>query len=73
MPEATIVESWRERTVRSRALTRSNSAMFELLGAVLVADVDDDQAARLELVGDGLLGVGLDLALGVRRRRGRSP
>ena len=36
----------------------------ELLGAVLVGDVDDDQAALLELIGDVLLGVRLDLAAG---------
>ena len=37
----------------------------QLLRAVLVGDVDDDQAALLELLGDRLLGVGLDLALGL--------
>ena len=69
MPELTIVASWRVMTVRSRRLDplaeRSRLISFD---AVLVGDVEDDQAALLELVGDGLLGLGLDLAGGLARR-----
>ena len=39
--------------------------MLSSLERYLCGDVDDDQAALLELVGDRLLGVGLDLALGL--------
>ena len=55
MPEVTIVASCREATVRSLALTRENSSRLISLRAVLGGDVDDDQAALLELLGDRLL------------------
>ena len=38
---------------------------LDLARGVLVGDVEDDQPALLELVGDRLLGVGLDLAAGL--------
>ncbi len=62
MPELTIVESWRVMTVRSADLIRLTKSMLISLRRVLVGDVQDDQPALLELVGDRLLAVGLDLA-----------
>ena len=65
MPEEIIVESWREKIARSLALTRLQEAELDLARGVLVGDVEDDQPALLELVGDRLLGLGLDLAAGL--------
>ena len=73
MPEVIIVASWRVMTARSSALTRLKKPSLICRDAVLVLDVEDDQPARLELVGDGLLVLGLDLAAGLGRPRGRSP
>ena len=64
MPEETIVASCRVATARSFGLDPREQLDVELLGAVLVGDVEDDQAALLELVGDVLLGDRLDLAAG---------
>ncbi len=50
MPEETIVESCREKTASSAALTRLQELELDLTRAVLVADVKDDQPARLQLV-----------------------
>ena len=65
MPDVTIVASCRDATARSLALTRAKSSMLSSLERYLCRDVDDDEPALLELLGDGLLGVGLDLALGL--------
>ena len=73
MPEETIVASWRVATARSSALTRSKSSMLSSLERYLLRDVEDDQPALLELVGDVLLGDRLDLAPGRDRRPGPSP
>ena len=57
-----MVASWRVMIVRSPGLIRLRNGMRELFGGVLVGDVEDDQPALLELVGDDLLALGLDLA-----------
>ncbi len=62
MPEVIIVASWREKTARSLRLDALHEAQLDLARGVLVGDVEDDQAARLQLIGDRLLGVGFDLA-----------
>ena len=63
MPEETIVASWRVSDRQVGRLDALEERDVDLLRAALVADVDDDEAARLELVGDRLLGRRLDLAL----------
>ena len=69
MPELTIVESWRVMIVRSVGLDLlPPNVEVDLLRAALVGDVEDDQPARLQLVGDDLLGLGLDLPGGLRAR-----
>ena len=62
IPEEIIVASWREKTASSEALTDFRKDELDLARGVLVGDVQDDQPALLELIGDRLLGVGLQLA-----------
>ena len=66
MPEATRVANWREKTASSRMSTLfqrlKTSSMLERLA--LLADVEDDQAALAQLLGDLRLRLGLDLAGG---------
>ncbi len=75
MPEATRVANWREKTARSRMLTLwkrlKRPSMLDRLA--LLGDVEDDQAALAQLLGDLRLGLGLELAAARRRRRGRWP
>ena len=63
MPLDTIVESCRVMIVRSADLTRFGPGELDLLGAALLGDVEDDEAAGLQLVVDRLLGVRVDLPL----------
>ena len=64
IPEATRVANWREKTASSRMSTLfqrlKKSSMLN--GLALLADVEDDQAALAQLLGDLGLGLGLDLA-----------
>ena len=73
MPEEIIVASWREKIARSVRFDALQEGELDLARGVLVGDVEDDQPARLQLVGDRLLGVGVDLAARLDRRRGRWP
>ena len=63
MPEVIMVASWRVMTVSSAALTRpkERSALQDRL---LLRELHDLQALRAQLLGDGVLGRALDLALG---------
>src|SRR6185312_11424592 len=63
IPEVTIVESWRVATARSAGLTRAMMSTLSSLERYFV-DVDDDEATFLQLIGDVLLGVRLDLSAG---------
>ena len=66
MPLDTIVDSWRVMIARSPSLMRLKYGISSRLRrAALLGDVEDDQALALELIGDGLLGLRVDLALGL--------
>ena len=69
MPELTIVESWRAMTVRSVGLDAlERSSRLISFDSRLSAMSRTISPRALQLVGDRLLGVGLDLAGGLRRR-----
>ena len=66
MPLEIIVASWRVMIEMSPSFTRLNhGSSMSLFDLPLVGDVEDDEALGLELVGDGLLGLGVDLAVGL--------
>ena len=54
MPEAIRVANWREKIARSRALIAAEAVedLLEPEGLVLLGDVEDDQAALAQLLGD---------------------
>ena len=66
MPEAIRVANWREKTDRSRMLTllKRWKIALELERLALLGDVEDDQPALAQLLGDLRLDAGLDLAAG---------
>ncbi len=65
MPEEIIVESWREKTASSEALTPSRKRSLISREACLSAMSRTISPRDAQLVGDGLLGVGLDFSPGL--------